>query len=264
MTSDAEIQTESTGGELTADTEGTASLAESKVDLTEVSEEQQQKDDQQERYDRIREKYNNDTDKIVKAYDEAQKELGRLKNQVGNVPDSYEFNFEGVDGLPEDFELDMEDPLVQRMLPVFKDQRFTAAQANEAAKAFMEFQLENAIDVDAELAALGAEGPEMINRLEGFAANRLTEEELSTFDSMATTADQAALLHKIISMTGEQTIADADQVNQAPTKSAQEYIDEAFAYRQKHASTISSNRAQKERYESLLAKGLQQREKEAD
>lgn len=261
MTTDAEIQTESTEQGLTAE-EGNKAIAEATIDVTDTSPEQEEKAEQQDRYDKIREKYQNDTDKIVKAYDEAQKELGRLKRETPQAPDNYEFSFEGLEGLPEDFELDSEDPLLQRMLPVFKDQKFTQDQAQELAKTFVEFQVENSIDIDAEMKELGSDAESIIERLENFGKNRLTENELPAFDSLAQTAEQAQLLHKIINMAGEQDIADAADLDEAPLKTAQEYQDEAFEYKKKHAKTISSNRGQQARYNKLMQSSMRAKEKE--
>ena len=248
------IQTEGTEGGNIQAAEGNEPHSHADIDLTEISEQQQQQDDFASKRDSVLSKYK-DEDALVKAVIEKDKELGRIRREVPQAPEDYKFNFEGVDGLPEGFELPDDDELLGEFVPVFKDANLSGEQAQKLVSKFVQIQQEQAVDFDAEEAKLGADKDEILGRLNNFKDARLSDEEKATFESMAVTADQAKLLSKLVALGGEKPIA--ENVDTVPSKSPQELRDEAFEYRTKHARTISANKKQQEHYESLLKQANQ-------
>lgn len=240
---EAEIQTQTNEANM-SEGEGTSSVAEastSMMDDTPATE-----DDA--RYSRIKEKYGNDIDKVVKAYDEAQRKITEQGQLIPKAPEEYEFTL-GETVAPDD-------PLLASMTDIFKDQNLTQDQANGVVEAFIKFQEENQPTLEGELEKLGGDKDKILADLDAFSKNNLKDDERALFDSLAYSAEATRMLHRLVGMTKEVSIPDSPG-ERMPTKSAQEYQDEAYAYRAKHAETIGYNKDQQDHYHALLQKAVQ-------
>lgn len=200
---------------------------------------------------RVKDKYNNDIDKIAEAYRHAEKKISEGQYKAPEAPEEYKYNF-AVEGLDADL-ITPDDPLLAKMTDVFRENKLPQDVADSLVNAFLEYELEQQPKLEDSLAELGKDGQDIIDRLENFAQTNLEADEREAFDAMTFGPAQVKLLHKMINMAGEQKLGNAAEERE-PLKSAQEYIDEAFAYRDKHADTIGWNKEQHNHYMSLMAK----------
>lgn len=233
------IQTEApTGGMVEA--EGNESIGEGKISLADTT----PATPEEEKRLGIKEKYSNDINKVIDAYIESQQKVTQLGQAMPKAPEEYEFALaEGVDP---------EDPLLAEMQNVFKEGNLSNDQANAIVGKFLEYQQANAPSLEAVKQELGGEADSILQGLTDFSRAKLDESERAVFDSLVYDADSARLVNKLVGMTKEQAIT--TRPAEVDTKSAQDYKDEAFAYKEEHARTISSNKAQQEHYMSLLRK----------
>lgn len=220
---------------------------EAKVDINEP----EKKEDPNDPIERVKEKYGGDVDEIAKALTHAQKKISEGQYDAPEAPEEYKYSFD-VEGLEEGMIAD-DDPLLERMSNTFKENNIPQDVADKLVNSFLEYELEMAGDPKEEMAKLGKDKDVILERLTNFSEKNLEEGERETFDSFTSTAAGVKVLQKMVDMMGEQKVADTKNTL-TETKSAQEYIDEAFAYREKHSDTIAFNRAQQEHYEGLIAK----------
>ncbi len=139
---------------------------------------------------------------IVKVYQELEKEHGRLKREREPVaPEEYNFDFsQSDDAALSAVEFDSGDPLLNDVTSAMREANITQEQADAIVGAYLKSQIAALPDEEAERAALGANADQIIERIQGFSANRLTPEEQAVLESWTTTAEDTKLVHKLIEM----------------------------------------------------------------
>jgi len=201
--------------------------------------------------DRVKEKYGNDIDKVAEAYQHAQKKISEGQYDAPDAPEKYEYNFE-VEGLDAEL-ISPDDPLLSKMTDVFREAKLPQDVADSLVNAYLEHEMSQQPDTAAEIASLGAKGNDMLERLTNFSTSNFEEADREVFDNMTVTADNVKMLHRMVEMMGEQNLAQGNQAA-LETKSAQEYIDEAFEYRSKQGDAIGWDKGVQDHYEGLLKK----------
>lgn len=126
-------------------------------------------------------------EKLGKSYTELEK---TLKEKGKIAPNEYE--------LAEDVEVNTDDEVFSGFKDFAKEANLSNEQFNGMLKFAQESGLLDAPDYEAEMAALGKDKDLIINGLTSYAQSKLSKEEAETLESMAFTADQTKLLHKII------------------------------------------------------------------
>lgn len=124
-------------------------------------------------------------------------ELEKMLHEKGKVaPESYTIDDEKeVEGL------DKEGDIFKKFQETSKAANLNNAQFNAVLKFAKEAgYLEAPPSYEDEMAALGTEGPEIIDRLTRFASTRLTADEKSELEGLVLTAKSARVLDKIIRM----------------------------------------------------------------
>lgn len=146
-----------------------------------------------------------DMEAATSAFKELESQIGKLKRErAPEAPEEYNLDFSEDAELSEtlkDYDL-KQDPLLEAMLPVFKEAKLTDEQARGLIKAQLMFNKMQDIDADgykkAELEKLGSEYESMNANLVAYAKRNLSPEEQETFMSLANNAESFKLLAKLV------------------------------------------------------------------
>ena len=130
-------------------------------------------------------------EKMAKSYTELEKTL-REKGKL--APETYELDDS------EAVAIDPEDEVYKGFTEAAKQANMTNAQFNAVMQYAAESGILSAPNYEEEMASLGADKDLIINGLTSFAATRLSKDEQETLNTMAYTASQAKLLHKLVRM----------------------------------------------------------------
>lgn len=185
-----------------------------------------------------------------------QQELKTTKEAVVTAPEEYVFDFEDKEGF-EDVELNMEDPELAAMLPVFKEAGLSQEQADSIVGQYVKNLQDAAPDIDEEYSKLGDNANTIVSKLEQFAEG-LNEKDQNILAALADTAAGTEFLYRHL-VGSEANIPAATAAG--PIKSSQELIDDAQEYRRKNSDTIGSSSEQQKIYNTLMQKGLALQEK---
>jgi hypothetical protein len=131
---------------------------------------------------------------LVKSYSELEK---TLKERGKVAPEQYVIDdAEELKGA-----IDPESEEFKGFAKLAKDANMNNAQFNSVLKYAKEIGfLDSGPVYEEEMKALGSEGKEIIDRLDRFASNRLTESERTILENLVITSDSAKLLDKIVRM----------------------------------------------------------------
>lgn len=206
-------------------------------------------------------KYKTELD-LAKAYKESDKKVKELMRQQkeGIAPDEYKFDFSADEDL-KDIDL-AESPILDKMLPAFKDAGFTQDQASTIVAEYLkmekaqaeEWQKEAEEARKTEMAKLGSDGKRAIERIQTLAQKTLSEEEQTVLADLATTADAVHVLNKIMGISPNESIAVS--ANAAPKASAEELKMKADAFLKEHKRTMSYDKAKQDEYMRLRREQL--------
>lgn len=176
------------------------------------------------------------------------KELtGKMRN-APKAPDNYDFSKVKVEG-HDDAKVDLEDPIAKAMLPVFKKHGISQDVADELASTYLGAFLGGQVNAEAELKALGKDGPAMIDNINEMMKG-MSKEDQEDILAVTTSAAGVRALHKALSGRVEPVIP--PRLPGSEGKSATQLKDEAFAYKEKHAKTIEGDVAQQDHYDALM------------
>lgn len=146
-----------------------------------------------------------DMEAATSAFKELESQIGKLKRErMPEAPEEYNLDFSEdaeLADMMKDYNL-KEDPLMEAMLPVFKEANITDEQARGLIKAQLMFNKLQDMDAEsykkAELEKLGSEYESINTNLVSYAKRNLTPEEQETFMSLASNAEAFKLLNKLI------------------------------------------------------------------
>lgn len=193
-------------------------------------------------------KFKNEDD-IIKSYTELERKFSSSSKE--KVPEKYEVKLS--EDLSEKYSISEDDPLLQKMLPVFKESGLSNEKVNKIINEFVKSNIETDINVDEELKKLGDNKDTYLREIGLFANKNFSEQESETLINMARTAEDVLLINKIIGMTRTQGIPE-EVAEEQFQRSRQSYLEEAFEYRDKHSNSIGSSIEQQEHYNKLMQK----------
>lgn len=134
----------------------------------------------------LKEKYKSVADQ-ASAYGELEKKLGEFK---GAPKDGYKF--EEADGL------NLEDPMLQKFLPKFKEMNMSQDAVKSLINEWSEYQKSvTHIDVKEEIRKLGIEGEDMIAKTNQWMKNNLDPKVMETVQSWIHTAEDMQALNAL-------------------------------------------------------------------
>lgn len=134
----------------------------------------------------LKEKYKSVSDQ-ASAYSELEKKLGEFK---GAPKDGYKF--EEADGL------NLEDPMLQKFLPKFKEMNMSQDAVKTLINEWGEYQKSMThIDVKEEIRKLGIEGEDMIAKTNQWMKNNLDPKVMETVQSWIHTAEDMQALNAL-------------------------------------------------------------------
>jgi len=200
------------------------------------------------------------------AFKKLESENGKLRREkTPTAPEEYEYSFgsdeDMKDIVPEDFDFS-EDPLVQAMEPVFKDNNFTQDQVTAATKAWLQFQSASQTDPKAEMEALGTKATELIQGAQDFRDLKdFSTEEQSIIEGWATTGDEVKLINKIKKMMGGEKTIPTDGARLESGKSSKELYSEAFALKKKAGENFQFNTTAQALYDEKMDEAVAAEEK---
>ena len=134
----------------------------------------------------LKEKYKTVSDQ-ASAYSELEKKLGEFK---GAPKDGYAFD--------EQSGVNLEDPLLQKFLPKFKELNMSQDAVNALVSEFSQHRSSvDSIDVKEEIKKLGPQGQDMINKTNQWMRNNLEPDVMETVMSWVRTADDMKALNAL-------------------------------------------------------------------
>lgn len=189
--------------------------------------------------------------KEQRAYvDELRKEVETSSKTV-EVPNEYKLDFSTDDDL-KDLKVDMEDPQLQTMFPIFKDAGLSQDQVNKIMGGYYKDLQARIPSVEEEKKKLGPEADVMIDKLTKY-ASQLSKEDQTIMQNISETATGVDFMYRFL-VNIEKNIPSSLQ--SAPLKTGEELVDEAFEYRRKHETSIGFNKDQQQHYDKLMKRGL--------
>lgn len=182
---------------------------------------------------------------IEKGYKELSQ---KVREKHPEAPEEYAFDFsehERLKDLSEDYNI-LEDPLMEAVMPIFKEHNISQDAATALTQSFLEWQLESMPTVEQEREKLGSEADAIIDEVSAF-VGKFPESERATLEQIGTTADGVRLLQKLKHMMGEKSVpgdVPRNQVDPAELwHKAQEY--------KKNAHNFMSNPQAQAEYDRL-------------
>lgn len=149
----------------------------------------------------------------AKSYSELEKRFGGFKG----APENYEV------ALPEELEgkvaINADDPLLKGFMEVAKSSNMSQETFNQVLSSYANHMAQFSVNREAEIAKLGDGAQERLGRLNKWAQNNLSTEEVAVFQSMVTNAATVQLFEKIKSKMSETSVP---QVNARPTATMSE------------------------------------------
>jgi len=134
----------------------------------------------------LKDKYKSVSDQ-ASAYSELEKKLGEFK---GAPKDGYKLD--DIEGL------DVNDPLLQKFLPKFKDMNMSQDAVKALINEFSSYKTSvSTVDVKEEIKKLGLEGQDMINKTNQWMSNNLDPEVADTIKSWIHTAEDMRALNAL-------------------------------------------------------------------
>lgn len=134
----------------------------------------------------LKDKYKSVSDQ-ASAYSELEKKLGEFK---GAPKDGYKLD--DIEGL------DMNDPLLQKFLPKFKDMNMSQDAVKSLINEFSSYKTSiSTVDMKEEIKKLGPEGNDMITKTNQWMANNLNPEIADTIKSWIHTAEDMRALNAL-------------------------------------------------------------------
>jgi hypothetical protein len=180
---------------------------------------------------------------------------GKLREKGAQAPDEYDFSEIKIDG-HDDVKFDPEDPFAKAMLPVMKKHNISQEAAAELAAEFMKTQVGQVVNSEEELKKLGGDWKDQLTKVNDFAKEKLADADddvKNELNLLTTTAAGVKLANALMGSGASVIPDDGDDYSH---KSAQEWKDEAFDYREKHKATFDSSPDQQKIYDELLTKGI--------
>lgn len=135
----------------------------------------------------LKDKYGNKVAAQAKAYVEAEKQLGQLGS---SAPDSYDFA-----DLKE--KLDTANPHLQKFMETAKKNRLPQDTFKDIMGTLVEYEQSKLPNRDAELAKLGDNPQAMIDTIERWASNTLSQDALDTIGQIGTNAGVIKMLDEL-------------------------------------------------------------------
>lgn len=184
-------------------------------------------------------------DDLIKSYTELERKQSSTPKV--EIPDAYDVSL-GED-IKDKFILD--NNILEAATPIFKECNLSNDAVNKMINFYadMEIKKQEAVVKDIE-ASLGNNKKDILSDINLFANAKLNEEEREVLLNMPSSGKEALLIHKLINLTRSGNIP--MEASKAPSRSAQSYLDEAFAYEKEHKATIGSNPSQQEHYNKLM------------
>lgn len=195
-----------------------------------------------------------------KTMEEAAKGIKELKGKLDqknvSAPEEYDFSELKIEGY-DDAKFDPEHPLAKELLPLMKEKNIPQEAAADMAKAFMAWELSQMPDPDKEIEKLGPQWKEQIQAVADYAKG-LPKEDEAVRDAIVNATKTAEGVQMITHFMNKQaSVTVPDNADDFSRKSAREWEEEAFAYRDKHSATIDSDKKQQDHYDNLLSKAAQ-------
>ena len=189
-------------------------------------------------------------EELVEGYKELKQKLSEKNPEA---PESYELNFADDEAFKPfaDLELNLDlanDPLVESMLPVFKEFNISQEAAAALTKAHMLHELNGFKDIGDVQKELGPQANTLIQEANEYVSKYLNAEEQGVAKVMGQSAEGMRLLHKMSQMVGEKSIP-ADLGGHVKTSSA-ELISKAMAMSKE--PNFNQNTAKIAEYEKLM------------
>lgn len=193
-------------------------------------------------------------DELEKGYNNSRKEYNELKAQVPAIPENYDLKFleskeEGKPGL-----FNSDDPLLQKMVPVFKTHGLSQKQVEGITADFHKFAREIVpqYDPNSEMEKLGERKQEVISKLAEYAMGIKDEKQQKIFKSLCGTAEECEFLLEHLKLGGSKPIPDGKTNIEAKGKTVAEAQEELDKYRKTYDRRIGADAEITAEYRRLL------------
>ena len=145
---------------------------------------------------------------LEKGYKSSTKEYGDLKAKIPTVPENYDLKFVESDSLKDVLKTD--DPLLTKMLPVFKEAGMSQTQMEGVISKFYGLARDviPKYDQAEEMKKLGESATEITHKLAEVAMGIKDENDRKVFKSMCMTAEECKVMASVLKLTGEKSIPD--------------------------------------------------------
>lgn len=181
------------------------------------------------------------------------KEIKTTESKESNpIPKEYEFDFANNEEFKDIAELlDLDDPELQAMIPIFNQAGINQEQANLLVGNFLKTRESQLPNPQEEMEKLGKDRDLILNKFDNL-ASKLNETDRKTLEDLTMDAKSTEFLHRILFNQNEKSIPIESGKDSA--KSYSELMNEAMDMKAKYGDEMLADSNLQEKYDSLIMK----------
>lgn len=196
---------------------------------------------------------------LANGYRQIEKEYTKARQENKPAPEKYTFELD--EDLRERFSIDENHPDYQRFVPLLKTLNISQDKANQLMNAYARAKVQEAegYDFEAEMEKIGGTNGAIVQGLVAFAKSNLNKDGVNWLSDKVRTAEDAQYFDALIKKARGANVSIPEFSVESvmdTEKTAQEYLDEAYAYQKEHSRTIGYTPEQQNHYMMLMQKAI--------
>lgn len=196
---------------------------------------------------------------LANGYRQIEKEYTKARQENKPAPEKYVFELD--EDLRDRFSIDENHPDYQRFVPLFKTLNISQDKANQLMNAYARarVQEEEGYDFEAEMEKIGGTNGAIVQGLVAFAQKNLDKDGVNWLSNKVRTAEDAEFFDRLIKKARGANVSIPEfsvESTMDTEKTAQQYLDEAYAYQKEHERTIGYTPEQQNHYMMLMNKAI--------